>query len=177
MIPHSPHRPKTKDDLNKQKNGGVLGEARDFVPAIEPTVAVCIGAEWVWHDFKGTVRALNDRVADGGSVVVGAARLHHRADQDQVRAQRGFIETVDDMAAIIHHHGLVPQHRIDPDDDGWDHYLDQTALAVEQWAVQHPGPRAEQWLEEQADWRRAREQDRDVIGWSVWIAHKPGQGT
>jgi len=36
--------------------------------------------------------------------------------------------------------------------------------------VAYPGPRADRWIEEQADWQAARERDRDVIGWSLWIA-------
>ena len=40
----------------------VLGEARSFTTTPTPDVAVCIGAEWIWHDFSGTVRALSHRL-------------------------------------------------------------------------------------------------------------------
>ncbi len=150
----------------------VLGEARDFEPDPSADVAVCIGAEWVWHDFGGTVRALVERVNDGGALVVGAARLHLGADQQAVRKSHGVVESIDDMAVTLHSHGLHIEHRVDPDDAGWDDYLARTHRAAEAWAVRHPGPRAERWLAEQRDWQQARERDREVIGWSVWIARK-----
>lgn len=150
----------------------VLGEARDFRVDPAPDVALCIGAEWVWHDFGGTCRALAERVAPGGVVAIGAARLHHDADPNTVTAERGVVETIDDMAAALQQHGLTPNHRVDPDDAGWDTYLEDTAIAAAEWASGNPGERADRWVEEQADWQAARDRDRDIIGWSVWIAHK-----
>ena len=44
----------------------VLGEARDYFPVHASDIAVCIGAEWVWHDFSGTAKALAARLAPGG---------------------------------------------------------------------------------------------------------------
>jgi len=150
----------------------ILGEARDYQPVRQPTVAVCIGAEWVWHDFNGTCRALAGLVGTGAIVVIGAARLHHRADPAIVRRDRGHVDTVDDMAQMLRAHGLAPFHRIDPDDAGWDAYLARTAVAAQRWADANPGLRAQRWLDEQDDWQAARERDRDVIGWSLWMARK-----
>ena len=148
----------------------VLGEARDYFPVHASDIAVCIGAEWVWHDFSGTAKALAARLAPGGVAVIGAARLHTAADADLVRSERGAVETIDDQRNLLAAHGLVPMHRVDPDDAGWDAYLARTAQAAADWAVAYPGPRADRWIEEQADWQAARERDRDVIGWSLWIA-------
>jgi len=149
-----------------------LGEARDYLPEPRPDVAVCIGAEWVWHDFTGTARALSQQVAPGGVVAIAAARLRHGADQAAVTANHGTVETVDDMAATLQRFGLVPVHRVDPTDDGWDGYLARTAVAVEQWRQLYPGDRAERWASEQRDWQAARDRDRHITGWSVWVAHK-----
>ena len=150
----------------------VLGEAKDFRPDAPVDAAICIGAEWVWHDFSGTVRALSERCAPGGLVVVGAARLHVAADQSTVRRTHGFVESIDDMAATLKQHNLEPVHRIDPNDAGWDSYLERTRHAARAWATLYPGERSDQWLTEQADWHDARERDRDVIGWSVWVARR-----
>ena len=103
--------------------------------------------------------------------MIGAARLHTAADADQSAertwggrnhrrpARTCWLRTV-----------WCPVHRVDPDDAGWDAYLARTAQAAADWAVAYPGPRADRWIEEQADWQAARERDRDVIGWSLWIA-------
>lgn len=150
----------------------VLGEASGYEPPEPPDVCICIGAEWIWHDFNGTARSLSGLLGDGGVAVIGAARLHHGAEQAKVAATHGRVETIDDMAAMLNEHGLRPLHRIDPDDADWDRYLDRTAGAAQAWAERHPGERAEQWLAEQADWHAARERDRNLIGWSLWVAGK-----
>ena len=148
----------------------ILGEASDFMPDSQPDVAVCIGAEWVWHDFRGTTRALAGHLGHGGVAVVGAARLHTAADPDRVRRERGAVETIDDQRHVLRAYGFEPIHRIDPDDAGWDSYLSRTADAARSWADLYPGRASDQWVDDQADWSAARQRDREVIGWSVWIA-------
>ena len=150
----------------------VLGEASDFTPSHHANVAVCIGAEWVWHDFGGTARALAGHLGHEGLAVVGAARLHTAADPDEVRRVRGAVETIDDQRNVLRHHGFEPVHRVDADDAGWDAYLKRTADAARSWADLHPGPARDPWSEDQADWNAARERDREVIGWSVWVARR-----
>lgn len=149
----------------------ILGEAQHFVPVAPADVAVCIGAEWVWHDINGTIRALGERIAPEGRVVVGGGRRHHAATQHQVE-QRGRIESIEEVEAMFIKQGFSIHHRIDPDDAGWDAYLADTKHAAQAWASQHPGPRADRWIEEQADWQAARERDREIIGWSLWIASR-----
>ena len=76
--------------------------------------------------------------------------------------------------AVRHMGGMwvFPGGRVDPDDAGWDEYLARTAIAARLWADRYPGPASDRWLEDQADWHAARERDRDVIGWSVWVARR-----
>ena len=87
-----------------------------------------------------------------------------------MRRERGVVETIDDQQRTLARLGLTPVHRVDPGDAGWDAYLARTAAAAHAWAMAHPGPTSDRWIEEQHDWQQARERDRDVIGWSVWIA-------
>ena len=72
---------------------------------------------------------------------------------------------------MLNEAGLTLDYRIDPTDDDWDAYLENTRSAVGEWA-QRGGARAQEWIDEQRDWHQARERDRDVIGWSVWVARK-----
>lgn len=150
----------------------VLGDAASHEVVVRPDIAICVGAEWVWHDFRGTARALAAMVDVGGIAVIGAARLHCQANPEAVLATHGAIETIDDMAASLAEVGLTPLHRVDPTDSGWDAYLAQTRVAVNAWQRRHPGARSEQWVIDQSEWWAARQRDRGVIGWSVWIAQK-----
>lgn len=147
-----------------------LGDAKRFTPPRPVNRVVCIGAEWVWHDAKGTARALRKLCADDGLVVVGAARLHHDANQIDVGSSHGVVPSVDDIEQAFRGVGIEPVHRVDPSDDDWDNYLAETAQAVAAWQAMHPGPRAERWRDEQQEWLAARERDRGIMGWSTWVA-------
>lgn len=150
----------------------VLGEARNYVIDRQFDIVTCLGAEWIWHGFNGTVRAIATRTRVGGRAAVGAARLSHGADAADVAARHGHVETVDEMENTLAKYGLELIDRIDPDDANWDDYLERTATAARTWAVDHPGPRAERWLADQQDWKEARERDREIIGWSVWVVRR-----
>jgi SAM-dependent methyltransferase len=167
--------------------GWTLGEAKHFLPSAPLDIAVCLGAEWLWHDVRGTARALRDHLGDGGVAAIGAPRLHFDADNvvtnstdtdntDTDRAlvepTRGVIETIADQDGMLNELGFDVMHRIDPDDAGWDAYLASTERAAAHWAERNPGTRAQQWQADQREWQEARDRDRDVIGWSVWIARK-----
>lgn len=155
--------------------GWKLGDASAFGVADVPDIVVCVGAEWVWHDFRGTARALASMLKPGGVAVIGAARLHHEADAAAVAMTHGVIETIDDMVADLSDAGLVPRHRVDPTDQGWDDYLARTRDAARQWQARYPGSRADQWVADQAEWWQARQRDRGVMGWSVWVTQKHGE--
>lgn len=150
----------------------LLGDAKEYRAPRAPDVAVCLGAEWVWHDFRGTARALSSMLEPGGISVIGAARLHHRADPDNAASTHGVIDTIDDMAQSLAQVDLVPLHRVDPSDAGWDSYLARTRAAAAEWREHYPGERSEMWVADQAEWWTARQRDRAVIGWSVWVAQK-----
>lgn len=149
----------------------ILGDAKNFVPNRPVHLATCLGAEWIWHDFGGTARALCALVERGGRVAIGSPRLHLDAP-DMASRPGGRIETIDDQAASLASRGLTPLTRIDADDVGWDLYMDRTESAVTDWASENPGERANRYVEEQREWRATRERTRELMGWSVWIAQK-----
>lgn len=148
----------------------VLADASAHVPQHLHDVVFCIGAEWVWHDFAGTARALAGLVKPDGLAVIGSGRLHSHADQRTVRSTHGFVESIADQRRTLEQLGFRPVHRIDPTDADWDRYLARTARSASRWAIAHPGERSGRWIEAQREWMDARERDRGIIGWSLWIA-------
>lgn len=152
----------------------VLGEARDFGTDSQWDVVACMGAEWVWHGFNGTVRALAQRVQPGGRVVIGAARLKDGCDPAAVSKSHGRLETVGEKEAMLAAYGLVPVARIDPDDAAWDAYLGRTKTSIDRWVAAMPGGRSDEYVEAQQEWLQARERDREIIAWSAWVARRIG---
>lgn len=150
----------------------VLCDAKHW-PVDDPVdVATCLGADWIWHGTKGTIAAMAARVAVGGRIAIGSPRLHFDTDPGTASAQFGVLDTADDIGEMLEAHDLEIIERVDPDDVGWDGYMERCIANAEEWLAAHPGPRAEKYLGEARDWAAVRERDRSIIGWSVWVARR-----
>ena len=148
----------------------VLAQATAWPAPQQYDRVTCLGADWIWHGASGTIRELKARVRVGGRVAYGGPRLHFDADPDRVSADFGRLETADDVEAAMAAAGLRVVSRIDPGDAGWLAYLERGRADVEEWARHHPGERAQRWVAEQQDWWEHFARDREVVGWSVWVA-------
>jgi len=149
----------------------LLADAAKLVPRRFDRV-VCLGAEWVWHGMTGTVAALAERVEVGGRVAYGGPRLHFDADVASTTASFGRLETAEDVERRMRACGLRVRDRIDPGEAGWRAYLERGRYDAETWARRHPGPRADRWLADQAEWETRYEAEREIVGWSVWVADR-----
>jgi len=152
----------------------VLGEAREYGKDRAWDVVSCMGAEWIWHGFNGTARAVAERLRPGGLAIIGAARLKDGCDPAHVSASHGRLESLVEEEAILASHGLSTIWRLDPDDAAWDAYLARTATSIAQWAAEVPGGRTAEYVAAQQEWIDARERDREVMGWSAWVATATG---
>lgn len=151
-----------------------LTEAKAWEVPEPVDVLTCLGADWIWHGTAGTLTAMAKRLRPGGRMAIGSPRLHFDADPTSVSLEFGKVDTVVDIDDLVRSNGLDLVTRIDPDDAGWDSYMDRTQADALAWADRYPGERADRYLAEQQDWRDARERDRTIIGWSVWVAERHG---
>ncbi len=148
----------------------VLTEAAAWPVGPTSDCVTCLGADWIWHGMRGTIANLAARVASGGVVAYGGPRLNFGADPDHVSRAFGQLETVADVETELAANGLRVTARIDPGEAGWLSYLERGRRDAEAWARRYPGARAERWLGEHQDWVDHFERDREVVGWSVWVA-------
>lgn len=150
----------------------VLTEAKHWLVPEPVDALTCLGADWIWHGTAGTLAAMAERVRPGGRVAIGSPRLHFDGDPEAVSKEFGKVDTVADIDALVRSNGLEIVTRIHPDDAGWDRYMDRCEANATAWVERYPSERADRWLDEQQDWRDARERDRSLIGWSVWVAER-----
>lgn len=143
---------------------------RDLVDIADRVV--CLGADWIWHGMAGTVAALALRVTPGGRVAYGGPRLNFGADPATVTVEFGRLDTVAGVEARLAECGLSLVERIDPGETGWVAYLDRGRECAAEWAELYPGEKSERWVAEQAQWRADFERDREIVGWSVWVADR-----
>ena len=148
----------------------ILAEAAKWPVPGRSDCVTCLGADWIWHGMHGTIPKLVDRVVPGGVVAYGGPRLNFNADPAYVSAEFGQLETAGEVEARLAECGLRLIERIDPGEAGWLSYLERGRVDVAAWAERNPGERADRWVAEQQDWADHFERDREVVGWSVWVA-------
>lgn len=161
----------------------VLGEGRDFSvaelseaelsEAELPEIVVCLGASWIWHGLRGTVRALSERVAPDGRVAIGDLHLRLELDPDSVATSHGRIPSEADMLRHFAEFGFVDVHRVSTSDSSMDDYISRVGETAEAWRSSHPGAKADRFIAEAEAWRKDQLRDTEVIAWSVWVARRP----
>lgn len=146
-----------------------LGDAHELGKDERFDIVTCLGASWIWHGFAGTVRAQIARAQPGARIAVGDLRLRADADPGEIAEIYGTVLTADDQQRILEDLGLRVIHRLDAGRSGWDGYQERVMQSVEAWAHEHPGPRADEYREQQHQWRSDHERDRTFLDWTVWV--------
>ncbi|NNC81270.1 MAG: hypothetical protein HKN94_14095, partial [Acidimicrobiales bacterium] len=106
----------------------------------------------------------------GGMVAIGDMHAREGVDPASVVTTHGRVDSLDDQEALFARPGLEIIERVATEDSSWDDYLARTQLAASAWHDDHPGPRAQQYVDEQRQWQSNHEQDKPVLTWSVWVA-------
>lgn len=146
-----------------------LGNAHDLPASPTSDIVTCLGASWIWHGFAGTVRALVSRTAPGGRIAIGDLRLRDGADADAVLAEHGRVSTKAEQEEVLAAAGVTPLLAFDADPASWLDYQDRILDSVESYQLTNPGPQAEAFRWEEAQWRRDHERDQQFMTWTVWV--------
>jgi len=145
-----------------------LGDAHELPGDEAYDVVSCLGASWIWHGFEGTAGAMVTRSRRGGRLAIGDLRLRAGVDGDAISRSYGRVMTETEQRAVLDRLGVDVTDRIDAEQAGWDGYQRRIADSAHSWAALHPGPDAERYLREQAQWREEHERDRRFLDWTVW---------
>lgn len=137
----------------------------------------CLGAEWIWDGFAGTLRALTTWTKPGGHVVVGSP--HWRVDDPSPAYLAATGLTADQFATPAEH--AVAGDALDlrycyalmSNEDDWDRYEGLRTRALQRWLVDHP----DHPDRDELDPTRARDAylrwGRDQLGWGIYVFTKP----
>ncbi len=145
-----------------------LGDAHELPPDERFDIVTCIGASWIWHGFEGTAAAMVKRCRPGGRIGIGDLRLRDGADPEAIAATYGRVFTADEQRSILNRVGVEVTAQFDPGMEGWDGYQHRIMASAEAWAADHPGEKAQGYLDEQRQWRDDHDRDRGFLAWTVW---------
>jgi SAM-dependent methyltransferase len=147
----------------------VLGDAHALGKDERFDIVTCLGASWIWHGFAGTAKAQVARARAGSRIAIGDLRLQADADPAEIAETYGTVLTADEQQRILGDLGVSVIERIDAGPVGWDGYQERIMQSAETWVREHPGPKAEEYLEQQHEWRRDHDRDRTFLDWTVWV--------
>jgi len=154
------------------KIGWTIGDAKHHGEGRSHDLVTSLGATWIWHGSRGTVRAVAERLAPGGRMAIGDMHLRDERTTEEVVEHYGAIDSVGIIESYYAEAGIELIGRVATTDEAWDDYLARTRASASAWAQMYPGERADRYLAEQQDWERFHERDRDVLTWSVFVGRK-----
>ena len=137
-------------------------------------VLVCLGGSWIWNGFAGTARALAARSRSGAAVAIGDLVLKDGADPAAIREAYGAMLSLSDQHELMRRSGFDDLDHLVATEEAFDDYDRRVAESAAEWARRHPGPRAQQYLADQADWAADHRRDREFLSWVVWTGRRVG---
>ncbi len=151
------------------------GDGADYEgPDHSFSLAMCIGATWVWGGYRGTIDALVKMATPGGLIAIGEpfklqepSAEHAAADPDFVASLVSHGENVEIAVAA----GLTPLYSVVSSQDDWDRYEGLQWQAGESWARNNPNdPDVDELL---GRLRKGRDEylkyGRDTVGWAIYV--------
>jgi len=148
-----------------------LGDGKALPP--EPwDVLACLGASWIWNGFAGTCRAVAARTRPGASIAIGDLVLKPNADADGFAEDHGKMLSLTEQHVLLRNDGFDHLDRLVVPDTSFEAYDQRVAASAQEWAVLHPGPRAEEYLAEQRRWAEDHRRDRQFLTWVVWLGRR-----
>jgi SAM-dependent methyltransferase len=141
-------------------------------------LASCIGASWVYQDYRGTLEALTKMTRPGGLVLVGEPFWISDPDPDYLKligADRNLCGSHAGNVAIGEEVGLTPLYALVASPDDWDRYEGLQWQAAERYAADHPDdPDVEALLRTSRTSRDAYLRwGRDCLNWAIYLFRRP----
>lgn len=142
------------------------------------SLAMCIGASWIWDGYSGTIEALKKFVPSGGLIAIGEPFKLKEPDPEYVAIEPGFVNNMvwhHENVAIAQRAGLTHLYSVVSDQDDWDRYEGLNMLSAETYAVENPDdPDVPELLKRQRlrneiylKWRR------DTVNWAIYLFRAP----
>ena len=152
-------------------------DGADYRPDRSFDLAMCIGAEWIYEGYRGTLRALKAMTKPGGLVLVGEPFWLKEPDEEYLIAEshtRDMFDTHYENVLIGEDEGLVPLYTIASNQDDWDRYETLQWYAAARYAQESPDdPDVPEILARVAHGRtNYLRWGRDTLGWALYLFQK-----
>jgi precorrin-6B methylase 2 len=133
-------------------------------------VAACIGASFIWGDYRSTIRAMKPAIHENGKLVIGEPYLLKVPIPPEYEEGKG-VHTEHELLKIAREEGFDFQYMVRSSSDDWDRYEATNWLGLVKWLEENPDHPEKQ---EVIDWFYKTQDDylkygREYLGWAVYI--------
>jgi len=141
-------------------------------------LAICLGATWIYGDFRRTAHSMGSMVKAGGLVIIGDAFWQGDPPEDYLKEtgakREDFAHDYRDNIDIGEEEGLAPLFNMVSSKDDWDLYETLKWWCADDYARYNPGDSDVPELLERD--RKGRELylklERDIVGWCIYVFRK-----
>ena len=142
-------------------------------------LAMCIGASWIYGDYKGTIKALLKMTRQSGLVMIGEP-FWRKEPPEEYLTHEGWSKSLFDTNAgnitTAEKHGLRPLYSLVSSEQDWDVYEGLHWYAADQYTISNPrdpdlndlSARVSEGRETYLKW------ERQYLGWAIYLFRKTG---
>ncbi len=134
-------------------------------------VAACIGASFIWGDYKSTIRAMKDAIHSEGKLVIGEPYWLKEPVPQKYKEENKEVLTECELLQIAQEEGFDFEYMVRANHDDWDRYEACNWLGLNHWIEENPDHPERQ---EVIDWLHKTQEEylrygREYCGWAVYI--------
>jgi SAM-dependent methyltransferase len=161
------------DSIEVVHGDGALFEA----PPSSFDAVFCLGAEWIWGGFEGTLEALAALTKPNGRVVIGSP--HWRVDHPSLEYLEAMGLTREQFGSHADHAsagdalGLRFSYALMSSQDDWDLYEGLRTRALQRWLLQNLDHPDRDELDSNRDRDAYMRWGREQLGWGMYLFVKP----
>lgn len=133
-------------------------------------VAACIGASFIWGDFRKTIMALREAVKPQGKLIIGEPYLLKEPVPEEYEEAKG-VHTEHELIKIAREEGFDFEFMVRANSDDWDRYEATNWRGLVKWLLENPHNPDKKDVE---DWFHMIQDDylkygREYLGWAVYV--------
>ncbi|UCG69668.1 MAG: class I SAM-dependent methyltransferase [Thermoplasmata archaeon] len=134
-------------------------------------VAACIGASFIWGDYRSTIRAMKDAIHPDGKLAIGEPYWIKEPVPPSYKEDNKVVHNEYELLKIAREEGFEFEYMMRANHDDWDRYEASNWYSLNRWIEEHPDHPEKQ---DAIDWLHKIQEEylkfgREYLGWAVYI--------
>jgi SAM-dependent methyltransferase len=134
-------------------------------------VAACIGASFIWGNYRSTIRAMKDAIHPEGKLVIGEPYWIKEPVPSEYKEENKELLNEYQLLEIAREEGFDFEYMVRANHDDWDRYEASNWYSLSQWIEEN---RDHPEIKDVINWFHKTQDDylkygREYLGWAVYI--------